>query len=602
MKFLSNLSLGQKVTLLTIAATVANVGVFSFLGIRAANQATEVMLQDRLTTARLVAEYLDEALGRALTEVENTAQMIATGEATSNFDTQIETLEATYSRFSIYIYDIYLLNKEERIIWSKSEVIGVEGVDMSLYPGISEAVSGDDASISGLVLAPVTDTPVVFLVSPIKEGQQGTEGALVVAIDPVKSSISGFVQPIRLGQTGYVEIVDQNGIVVARTEPGPELAPFEKSDHSGHFAALIAAGKPTQGLCHTCHAAAKKVETRDVLAFVPLSKAHWGVVIRQSEEEALAPVNDLRKNLLLFGGGLVMVLLLFVLVVTRDVISRIKRLTTASQRIAEGDLSTPVSALGKDEVGILASTLDNMRGKLKTSYSDLEQLHQEMQRKDEIRGELLQDTLSIQEEERRRIARGLHDETTQVLASLAASLEVVAGMLPDGTDEAKLTLKKAQALSVNVLDGMHKLIYELRPTMLDDLGLVSAIRWLLDNNLAAIGITVKLKLVGTERRLSPQLEVTLFRVIQEAVSNIARHAHARSTNISLRFKKRSIKVRVKDNGVGFDVTEAVSSKDRPRGLGLIGMKERVELMHGTLNIQSSPGSGGTEIDIEIPYK
>jgi PAS domain S-box-containing protein len=227
-------------------------------------------------------------------------------------------------------------------------------------------------------------------------------------------------------------------------------------------------------------------------------------------------------------------------------------------------------------------------------------LHQEVQRKEEIRGELLKDILSIQEEERRRIARELHDETSQVLASLVASLEVIADMLPDSVDRAKLTLRKAQALSVSILDEIHKLIYELRPTVLDDLGLVSAIRWLLDNNLTSIGITVNFKTVGRIRRLSSQLETTLFRVIQEAVNNISKHAQARNTHISLHFKKNTVKVRVRDNGTGFDVEEAVSSRDRPRGLGLIGMKERVEFVNGTFNIQSSLGSGGTEINIEIP--
>ena len=336
-----------------------------------------------------------------------------------------------------------------------------------------------------------------------------------------------------------------------------------------------------------------------MLAFVPLSEARWGVVIRQSEEEALAPVRELRQSLFLSGAGLMTIAFLFVLITTRDVVSRIRMLTTASQRIAEGDLISPVTTSGKDEIGILAQTLDDMRIKLKTSYGELEQLHQEVRRKEEIRGELLRDIFSIQEEERRRIARELHDETSQVLTSLTASLEVAVGMLPPSADKTEAMLRKAQALSINILDDIHKLIYELRPTLLDDLGLVAAMRWLVDNNLRATGIRVSFKTVGRERRLSPQLETTLFRVVQEAVFNIARHAHAKNASVSLRFKKSVIEVRVSDDGEGFDVEEAISSKDRPRGLGLLGMKERVELMSGILSIQSHPG-GGTEIDIKIP--
>jgi len=226
-------------------------------------------------------------------------------------------------------------------------------------------------------------------------------------------------------------------------------------------------------------------------------------------------------------------------------------------------------------------------------------LHQEVQRKDEIRGELLQDMFSIQEEERKRIARELHDETSQVLASLSASLEAAVGMLPASSDDIKAVLRKAQALSIDVLDGIHKLIYELRPSLLDDLGLVAAARWLAENNLVASGVAVNLKTIGRKRRLSPRLETTLFRVIQEAVNNIAKHAHAKNASVSLHFKKSAIRVLIRDDGEGFNVNEAISSKDRPRGLGLVGMKERVAIVNGNLDIRSYPGRG-TEIIIEIP--
>ena len=101
------------------------------------------------------------------------------------------------------------------------------------------------------------------------------------------------------------------------------------------------------------------------------------------------------------------------------------------------------------------------------------------------------------------------------------------------------------------------------------------------------------------RRLPPSLEIALFRVIQEAFNNIVKHAHASNADVSVHFKKDSITVRIKDDGIGFDVQEAISSKDRPRGLGLLGMRERVELINGSLVIKSSPGHG-TEITIEVP--
>ena len=173
-------------------------------------------------------------------------------------------------------------------------------------------------------------------------------------------------------------------------------------------------------------------------------------------------------------------------------------------------------------------------------------------------------------------------------------------MLPANVAEAKAILRKTQNQTINILEEINRLVYELRPAVLDDLGLVAAIQWLAENNLEKAGVIVNFKITGRVKRLDNKLEIILFRVIQEIVHNIARHADAKIVYISLNFEKSAIKVRVTDDGRGFDVEETMSTKDRPRGLGLLGMKERVELARGSFYIQSRSGGGGTEIDIEIP--
>lgn len=763
MKFLTNLTLRTKITLFTALGILLGVSVFSFLSIRAVNQATQAMLQDRLTTAQIVANYVDETLGNALFELETTTRLIAADPLKDNLSVHLEELEDTFSHLSIYLQNSYVLDEQGRIIWSTQETGGTGSVDISAYPAVSRAINQGEAGISGMVRAPATDVPVILLISPIRGKQADRWQTIAVAIDLDRSGIGGFIRQIRLGDTGYVEIIDESGTVIARTEPGPRLAPFEKSDHSGRFADLIATGKPTRGLCHTCHEPTAEVSRNDMLAFVPLSEMRWGVVIRQSEEEALSPVYALRQNLIIFGAILTVLGFLFVAVTSRDIVGRIRVLTSASRKIAEGDLDSPVIPLGKDEVGKLAQTFDDMRLKLKNSHAELERrtrelssllsiseiltslsglvnlhtalgsaldktleimdlsvggillldaekqlltyqvqrglhrkkippvscrlgegitgkaaqsgevilvedisidqraaypdtvnsrrlksfisvplpsqggvlgvmniaspgrrifspadikllgsiaaqisnaidnagLHREIQHKEEIRGELLREIFSIQEEERKRIARELHDETSQSLASLVANLEAMTGILPAGTEKVRTRIKKTQDLSISILDEINKLIYELRPSLLDDLGLVAAARWLAENNLETVGIKVDFRTVGKEKRLPSQLETTLFRVIQEAVTNITRHAGAKNTSISLQFKRSMIRVSIKDDGKGFDVEEAITSRDRPRGLGLLGMKERVELAKGTLSLRSRAGYG-TQISIEIP--
>ncbi len=206
---------------------------------------------------------------------------------------------------------------------------------------------------------------------------------------------------------------------------------------------------------------------------------------------------------------------------------------------------------------------------------------------------------SVREEERKKIAHDLHDETSQVVASLNAYLEAAIGKLPANSNETRALLRKAQDSSIQILDQLHKLIYELRPTIIDDFGLVAAIKWLIENSLEVAGINVVFKVIRQEKRLSTELKTAIFRVVQEAINNILKHANARNVIISFHFKKNAIRIRIKDNGAGFDVEKAINSKDRPRGLGIVGMKERIELFEGTFKINSSCAVG-TEINIEIP--
>jgi len=212
---------------------------------------------------------------------------------------------------------------------------------------------------------------------------------------------------------------------------------------------------------------------------------------------------------------------------------------------------------------------------------------------------LLRLVISTQEEERRRIARELHDETSQALTSLSLDLEAVAGALPPNAHEAEVKLKAIQPIVTRTLDEIHKVIFELRPTLLDDLGLIPAIKWHAENHLEKAGVKVHLESAGPERRLPIEIETAVFRIIQEATTNIIRHAHAHSASISLEFAASSVAAHIEDDGRGFDLNKVVSATGGKRGLGLLSMKERIEHLGGILRIQSWPDKG-TQIDIEVP--
>ena len=214
---------------------------------------------------------------------------------------------------------------------------------------------------------------------------------------------------------------------------------------------------------------------------------------------------------------------------------------------------------------------------------------------------LLQHALTAQEEERKRIARELHDSTSQMLTGLALNLQAAMDIAEmDGIKDARMDerLKKAHSLAVQTSIEVTKLINDLRPTLLDSLGLAPAIQRYVETWLQPEGISATVKTRGHER-LPSEVEVALFRITQEAVNNIMRHAEAKNVDIDLQCDGEKCVLRIKDDGKGFDVQEITKVENTGRGVGLFGMKERVTLVGGSCSVQSQPGQG-TTITSEVP--
>lgn len=254
-----------------------------------------------------------------------------------------------------------------------------------------------------------------------------------------------------------------------------------------------------------------------------------------------------------------------------------------------------------DEQGNVVAVVETMRDVTEAKNNELriDQLNRELEEKDRIRGELLNETFKIQEEERKRIARELHDETAQVIASLAAQVDSVINNLSNDGSQIIPKLKRIRSLHTNLLSDINRLIYDLRPTLLDDLGLDAAIRWLVENKLIEAGIKVDVQTASLRERLPVNLETEIFRVIQEAINNILRHAHAENVRINVSRSRDNIKIEIVDDGNGFNVQDVLTLRDGSRGLGLQGMKERIELVNGKLIIKSDIAKG-TKISITIP--
>jgi two-component system sensor histidine kinase UhpB len=207
--------------------------------------------------------------------------------------------------------------------------------------------------------------------------------------------------------------------------------------------------------------------------------------------------------------------------------------------------------------------------------------------------------INAQEDERKRIARGLHDDTCQGLSTLIIYLERLGQALPADRPEFQQRLACARQLATNTLEEVRKLIYGLRPTMLDDLGLAPAIRWYAKSRLEEAGVRVTFGALDEATRLPPQLETTLFRIGQEAVNNIVRHAEAKCVTISFQRDDGNMCLQVDDDGRGFDVARITGQALRLQRLGLLGIHERAELVGGDVLVDSAPGQG-TRLLVRVP--
>ncbi len=238
---------------------------------------------------------------------------------------------------------------------------------------------------------------------------------------------------------------------------------------------------------------------------------------------------------------------------------------------------------------------DQLLSAQKERLEALEQVRRDLEEREALRRELLRHTVIAQEDERGRIARELHDETAQFLTALSLNLATLRNLLPEQRQTLDL-IDDLQSQTRQMTEGIYRLVHDLRPAQLDDLGLVPALQYLAEEEYKRAGLQVDLQVDGKRQRLDPLVETVFFRVAQEALTNVIRHAQCDRASLELAFEPKRVVLSVRDQGVGINSKTASSPE---RGWGLEGMRERVESVEGQLHI-TSPEGGGTLVKVTIP--
>lgn len=568
----------------------------------------EDLLSKKLALSRLTRNNVDNIIRDNINRLYDISISGAIDLDDGDWGPEREAIKAAY-HYSIFTDGIFLLDNGGNVLLNYPARMRDASLNILSIEPVRRMLALGKPVVSNIYTMEPSKKKILYVLVPLKDKNGKRVGVAGGQIDPTNPLLLQKLGLIDIGKNEFTDIVDSNGVVIASSDPSRM---FTQCDRNSFFTTIINERKERVATCHVCHeAGSRKEKLSTVLAFVPLETAPWGISIQKLKADVFAPATNLKSQFIILGLIFIGTALVLTIGISRSIVNPLKELIRGADRIARGDLSKPVVPQGSDEIGVLSRSFETMREKLAESRERITLHTQELETRVEERTkeiiesrqwaeELLKKLITTQEDERKRIARELHDDTLQQLSAALMKIDMCRIHAAKITRE---TINAIHGIVVNAWDGVLVIMQNLRPSLLDDLGLVAAVQSLLDIHLGKKGVKYVLNIAGVkDMRFRPEVETILFRIAQEAVVNIARHACAKNVFVLFKCDRDAVYVNLEDDGTGFDMTslflQAPEARDR-RGLGILGMKERASLIGGKMEIRSQPGIG-TKIDIRIP--
>src|SRR5512143_628585 len=521
-----------------------------------------------------------------------------------------EAVKAAY-RYSIFTDGIFLLDNGGNVLLNYPERMRDASLNVLSIEPVSRMLSLGKPVVSNLYTVEPSKKKVLYVLVPLRDKNGEKIGVAGGQIDPTSPLLLQKLGLVDIGDKEFIDIVDSNGMVIASSNPSRM---FTHCDRNSFFTTIIQERKERVATCHVCHEAGDRNEKLStVLAFVPLETAPWGISVQELKTDVFAPAANLKRLFIILGFIFIGTALVLTVGISRSIVNPLRGLIRSADRIARGDLSKPIAPEGSDEIGVLSRSFETMRGKLVQSMDGLQRYTQELEtrvkertrqiRESQRRAErLLKKIISTSEDERKRIARELHDGTLQEPSAALMRVDICR-LHPEQVSAEKIDV--IHDIIMKTHEGLLETMQNLRPSLLDDLGLIAALKSLLESHLGERGILYFLNTADVKvAHFRPEVEITLFRIIQEAVVNIARHSQAESVLVHIKCDTAAVYTEIEDDGIGFDLSTLYlhpsDTRDR-RGLGILGMKERALLLGGEMESCSQPDLG-TRIGVRIPLK
>ena len=332
-----------------------------------------------------------------------------------------------------------------------------------------------------------------------------------------------------------------------------------------------------------------------------LPGVHWVILAEIDASEAFSPVFVLRERLILLALGMLFVCAILGALISRTISKPILSLARSTEKFGKGDLAHRAEAGSGDEIGLLAETFNRMAestmettSRLRREITDRKRAEDEVLTSRERLRNLSAHLQTAREEERKGLAREIHDELGQALTTLKLNLTLLREDLGASRDAGKIS--SMLELIDTTIRSVKRMITALRPRLLDDLGLTAAIEWQSEEFQRRTGIACDLSILPEDIRVDPDRSTAIFRILQEAFTNAARHSGATRVSVSLVSEDGALELRVSDNGSGI-TTDRLND---PKSFGLIGIRERAYYWGGSVDISGVPGKGTTVL-VGFPY-
>lgn len=469
---------------------------------------------------------------------------------------------------------VYVMDASGRIITSYPDSAQA-ATPINLDPYFRSVRASRAPAFSDILDQPGAADSLIVVLVPILTPTGDFAGALVGAFGLENRQLGeGIISGLRIGEEGQAYLVDRQGRVIFHPDPAlsgrdVRARPVVQRVLQGERGALVSEDAGTQS----------------VFGYATVPVSGWGLVTQESFDTLINPIRPYVGTVLLVLGLGLLFGLFWLPLGARRITRPIDRLVQAAAHLATGGEVVHVDGGTIQELQVLADSFNDMAQQIERSRAGQRRYVAMVTRS--------------QEDERRRIARELHDGTVQALVAIGRRLELIAQHSRDAQTVSELAAVRQQVS--DAASEVRRFSRELRPLVLEDLGLVPALRYLSNQHAEQFGTPVNLTVRGSLRGLPPDQELVLFRIYQETLTNVSKHAQATRVDALLEVDAEGLSMEIADDGQGFEATTAPTDLAQRGHFGLMGIQERVQLLGGRLVIESTPGLG-TRVRIWLPHE